>query len=59
MLAELASAEGSFAEASAPWRTRSGIGTYQALGRFANLWTVTFDHSGTACSVLRMWNNEL
>jgi hypothetical protein len=37
-----------------------GIGTYAELGRFANLWTVTFDDAdGTACRTLRMWNNEL
>lgn len=36
----------------------SGIGSYRELGRFANLWTVTFSPPGR-CTVFRMWNNQL
>jgi hypothetical protein len=35
-----------------------GTGTYDQLGRFANIWTVTFAADGR-CRVFRMWNNEI
>jgi hypothetical protein len=31
--------------------------TYKMLGKFANLWTVTFDDG--RCGVFLMWNNEI
>ena len=36
----------------------SGIGRYNELGRFANLWTLTFAPAGR-CTVFRMWNNQI
>jgi hypothetical protein len=35
-----------------------GIGAYEELGNFDNLWVVTLDGNGR-CSVLRMWNNQV
>jgi hypothetical protein len=34
-----------------------GTGVYAELGRFSNLWTVTFDRD--RCAMFRMWNNEI
>jgi uncharacterized protein (TIGR02246 family) len=34
-----------------------GTGTYKKLGKFANLWTITFDDG--KCRMFRMWNNEI
>jgi hypothetical protein len=35
-----------------------GAGHYTKLGKFLNLWVVTFNSAGR-CSVFRMWNNEI
>ena len=35
-----------------------GTGVYEELGRFSNIWTVTFAADGR-CRVFRMWNNEI
>jgi hypothetical protein len=35
-----------------------GLGVYQELGTFDNLWVVTLGDDGR-CVVFRMWNNEL
>lgn len=34
-----------------------GTGVYAELGMFDNPWTVTLD--GGACSMFRMWNNQV
>ena len=35
----------------------SGLGVYEKLGTFENLWVVTLNDAGK-CTMFRMWNNE-
>lgn len=35
-----------------------GVGVYDKLGTFENLWAITFTEDGR-CQTFRMWNNEV